>query len=333
MAQAADKIPGHHSSETTRDSQDKMPSIEYSDHHRLFEKLWTSSTEDNLSLYAFRRFKTTHLLNLRLLEEEISQIDHQIYQTGLNLGVGPTSADRLGLKHCKRDKNALRPEELIEENMKLKLRDLIRQYGECNTPMRTSINFTYYIADDGLAAFNRIMAMETCSMIDDERQSHLRTDLSLHEIYKTRLVRVDLGPRTLQDPFQRTIHKWCRWLRYWRLSARSPPDNEGGAQVHTSRDRATQKWSYQNTVQVANAVWRVVVALAANTFIIVPLAMLSHQSRKTTQLITVAVWIVVFSFLVAGFFKGSNQATIALIAAYAAVLSVFISGGLASYSG
>jgi hypothetical protein len=177
------------------------------------------------------------------------------------------------------------------------------------------------------------MAMETCSMIDDERQSYLRTDLSLHEIYKTRLVRVDLGPRILQDPFQRSLHKWFRLFRYWRLSAKPPPDNEQGARVHTSRDRATQKWSYQNTVQVADAVWRVLVALAANIFIVVPLAMLSHQSRKTTQLVTVAIWIVVFSFLVAGFFKASNQATIALIAAYAAVLSVFISGGLASYSG
>lgn len=175
------------------------------------------------------------------------------------------------------------------------------------------------------------MAMETCSMIDDY-QCRIKTDFSLHEIYKTRLVRVDLGPRTLQDPFQRSIHKCFRWFRYWRLSTKSPADNEHGASVHTSRPRATQKWSYQNTVQVADAIWRVLVALTANIFIVIPLAMLSYQSRKTTQLITVAVWIVVFSFLVTGFFKVSNQATIALIAAYAAVLSVFISGGLASYS-
>lgn len=148
MAQVADKTPdfplpssSFHDTETPRGSQDNTPSTEYSDHYRLFERLWTSSTEDNnLSLYAFRRFKTTHLLNLRLLEDEISQIDHQIYQTGLSLDLGPTSADRLGLKHCKRDKNALRPEELIEENTKLKLRDLLRQYGKSNTPKRTSIN-------------------------------------------------------------------------------------------------------------------------------------------------------------------------------------------------
>jgi hypothetical protein len=102
-----------------------------SDDCKLFEKVWASSTEDNnLTLYGFRRFKTTHLLNLRLLEEEIDRIDHQIYQAGLKLGMDPTPADRLGLKHCKKDEHALCPEDVMEEQQIPKLRDLLRQYGK-----------------------------------------------------------------------------------------------------------------------------------------------------------------------------------------------------------
>jgi hypothetical protein len=103
---------------------------EKSESHKLFEKAWTLSTEDsNLALYGFRRFKTAHLLNLRLLEEEIDQIDHQIYQAGLKLGIGPAPNDRLGLKHCQKDEHALCPEEVLDEGLILKLRELLRQYG------------------------------------------------------------------------------------------------------------------------------------------------------------------------------------------------------------
>jgi hypothetical protein len=178
--------------------------------------------------------------------------------------------------------------------------------------------------------------METCSMIDDERRLTLRNDLSLYEIYKTRLVRVDLGPRMLQDPCQRCLHKCLRWFRYQILSrktmSRKPmtwSDNERGV-APTYSNRSTQTWSYQNTVALADTIWRILVALAVNVFIVVPLAILSYQSSKATQLITISVWIVVFSFLTCIFLKTSNQATVAVIAAYAAVLSVFISNGSAS---
>jgi hypothetical protein len=97
----------------------------------LFEKVWSLSTEDNnLALYGFRRFKTTHLLNLRLLEEEIDRIDHRIYQAGLKLGIDPSSSDRLGLKYCQKEEHALRPEEIINEELISKLRELLRQYGK-----------------------------------------------------------------------------------------------------------------------------------------------------------------------------------------------------------
>ena len=102
-----------------------------SDMSKIFCKCWMTSTDDNnLTLHGFRRFKTTHLLNLRFLEHEIAEMDHTIYQAGLGLGLSPSSTDRLGLKHSKRDKHAPRIDDAITQEFILKLRDLLRQYGE-----------------------------------------------------------------------------------------------------------------------------------------------------------------------------------------------------------
>ena len=99
---------------------------------RLFRKLWSSVTDDNpLTLFGFRRFRTSHLLNLRLLEEEIDQLDHKIFQAGLNLGIEPTSADKLGLKNSKRDKSAPSPEEVLDPTLVSRLRQLLKDYGKC----------------------------------------------------------------------------------------------------------------------------------------------------------------------------------------------------------
>jgi hypothetical protein len=68
--------------------------------------------------------------------------------------------------------------------------------------------------------------METFSLMDDECQSNERTDLHPCEMYKTRLLRVDLGPRSLQDPFQRHIHKILHAVRYWSLSRKLIRDEE-----------------------------------------------------------------------------------------------------------
>lgn len=97
---------------------------------RLFENLWSNVTDDNaLTLYGFRRFRTTHLLNLRLLETEIDKIDHQIYQAGLGLDLPLTSADKLGLKHSKRDEHAPCPEDVLKPELVSKLRQVLREYG------------------------------------------------------------------------------------------------------------------------------------------------------------------------------------------------------------
>lgn len=96
----------------------------------VFRKAWIASTADNnLTLHGFRRFKTTHLLNLRFLENEIAEMDHVLYQAGLSLDVSPSSTDRLGLKHSKRDSDIPKISETITDQFKLDLRNLIKQYG------------------------------------------------------------------------------------------------------------------------------------------------------------------------------------------------------------
>lgn len=96
----------------------------------LFRDLWGKVTDDNyLTLYGFRRFRTTHLLNLRFLEKEIDTLDHQIFQAGLKLGHTFASVDKLGLQHGKIDACALGVEEVMNRELVLKMRELIMQYG------------------------------------------------------------------------------------------------------------------------------------------------------------------------------------------------------------
>ena len=186
--------------------------------------------------------------------------------------------------------------------------------------MRARLTLTRFI-DEALAAFNNIMTMETFSLLDDEKQSSLRDDLSLYEIHKTRLLRVDLGTRARTDPFQRWLHKYLRAFRYWRLS--SKVKNAG-----TERGPAANQHlgsSYQNTILIADIIGRITTALLTAVFLIAPLAILSYQSSKNVQLIVISVCILVLSFLVSLSLKVSSFEMMAIAAAYAAVLSVFVS--------
>jgi len=58
--------------------------------HRLpFKEVLEHNTEDNnLTLHGFRRFKTTHLVNLRFLEEEIAELDHKFIKSNRNRWAG-----------------------------------------------------------------------------------------------------------------------------------------------------------------------------------------------------------------------------------------------------
>lgn len=97
---------------------------------RRFRKNWQAASADNsLTLYGFRRFKTSHLLNLRFLEDEIAELDHLVYQAGLTLGIDHAPANRLGLNYCKRDRRIPAIGETITHELVLRLRDLLKQYG------------------------------------------------------------------------------------------------------------------------------------------------------------------------------------------------------------
>lgn len=162
------------------------------------------------------------------------------------------------------------------------------------------------------------MAMETVSLLDDERSSSLRTDLTIHEMYNTRLIRLDLGTRSRTDPFQRWLHKQLRAFRYWRISNRQ---SSAASFMSPSRNR----WSHQNTVFIASIAGRFVAAMVIAVFLVVPLAVLSALSSRGTQLAVVSIFIVVFSIVVAAMLKVSNYEMMVVAAAYAAILSVFVS--------
>ncbi|KAI1273581.1 hypothetical protein F5Y07DRAFT_253008 [Xylaria sp. FL0933] len=266
-----------------------------------FPQHWEKVTADSdLTRHGFRRFKTTQLINLRFLEDEIVELDRIIYQASLSLGFDPSSSDTLGLRDNLRNTDAPRVKEKITQEMVLKLRDLIKEYN------------------DALIAFNQIMTMETFSLMDDERQSSLRTDLSLHAIYNTRLIRTDLGTRSRTDPFQRRIHKYLRDLRYWRLSKRDKNRTEVSGTPSTAH-----RWHYQNTVLIAEVVGRVTTAVIIAVFLVVPLVILGYQP-KNIQVAVISVFILVFSFVVSSMLKISNLETMAVSAAYAAVLATFV---------
>lgn len=166
------------------------------------------------------------------------------------------------------------------------------------------------------------MAMETFSLLDDEKQSSMRTDLTLPELYKSRLLRIDLGPRSRTDPFQDWIHKGIRYFRYWRLSKKSQGDSVESFRSFVKT--GVHRWSNQDSVFWATVLGRFTTALTTGVFLVVPLTVLSPSS-STIQLAVVAACTVSFSLLIATTLKISNFEIIALSAAYAAVISVFLS--------
>ncbi|KAL9015117.1 MAG: hypothetical protein Q9173_000257 [Seirophora scorigena] len=274
----------------------------------IFPKIWGHSTEDrNLTLYGFRRFKTSHLVSLRFLEEEIAELDHRIYQDGLSLDNGTLDrkSDRLGLRCSHRDASVPALQDSITDSVVLRLRSLLKEY------------------DDALASFNKLMAMETFSLIDDEGQSRERNDLHPYEKYKTRLVRADLGTRTAHDPFHRGIQKALRRFQYWRTCGEVETGGEQGTITRPPRD--AKSVSYQNSAFLAGILSRILASLMAGAFMVLPLIMVSYQTRQRDRLITISIWIVGFSLSLAATLRASNLTTTGVVAAYAAVLSVFVS--------
>ena len=152
---------------------ESLPARRVNSFGEQFRELWPCVTADsNFTLHGFRRFRTSHLLNLRFLENEIAELDHIIYQAGLSLGNPLSSRDRLGLKHSKRDANVPTINESITEQLVLKLRCLIKQYG-VSVVSHCKLIGLKAVTDEALVIFNSIMNMETMSLLDDERQSSM----------------------------------------------------------------------------------------------------------------------------------------------------------------
>ena len=307
--------------------------IEESETSRFFRKLWGSVTDDNpLTLFGFRRFRTTHLLNLRLLEEEIDQLDHKIFQAGLNLGMEPTNMDKLGLKDSKRDKSAPSPEEALDPDLVSKLRQLLKDYGKSVVNEKLEmLGLTGILGvDDGLTSFNQIMMMETFALADNSWQAKLRSsNHNPYEIYKTRLVRLDTMGRSRSGDFlRRGLRKYLRafWFFLWTGGRKSPSHSP---YYSATALESNLKRSYQNTSRIADIIARLVVALLTGAFLVVPLVILSRQSTNEAHLITISVCIVMFSSLVSLLSNASNEETMVASAAYAAVLSVFFTNNSA----
>lgn len=177
-----------------------------------------------------------------------------------------------------------------------------------------------FSADEALISFNTIMSMDTFSLLDDGKLANARTDLTLYEKYKTRLLRVDQGPRARQDPLQRFLHQLFRSFRYKRMSKFPTTDPEG-----TSQLKAHQEWSSQNTALIADITGRCIIAVLTAVFLTVPLATLSRESRKSIQVGVISICVAAFACLVSVLLRASNLDMMVVTAAYTAILAVFVS--------
>lgn len=96
-----------------------------------FVKVWRIATADkNMTMHGFRRFKTSHLVNLRLLEHELEKLDREVYQAGMKLEAPISKIDRLGLGQSQRDRDAKAASEVINRETVMRLRRLLQEYGK-----------------------------------------------------------------------------------------------------------------------------------------------------------------------------------------------------------
>ncbi len=173
------------------------------------------------------------------------------------------------------------------------------------------------------------MSMETFSLADNTNQSSAGQGFHAYEKFKTRMLRVDLPRRqSSRDPIQHFLRKGLRRLWYalnlWKLRA---DDEEQGQTRSLGRVIATWDRTYQNTTRIAEAVTRFVIAMITGAALIVPLIILSHLDSAHSRLLVVISFVSVFCFLLSLLSKASNYETMAASAAYAAVLTVFVSNG------
>lgn len=291
-----------------------------------FAKNWKICTsQERVTLFGFRRFRTSQLLNIRFLEDEIAKLDADIYQAGLKLGIEEEKEDRLGLRNAQRLADASEAASIITDANVQKLRSLIREYSK-------NISFSYstikpliqYFLDEALISFNAIMLMEKSSLADSDMLSSQQTHLSLHEVFTTRILRVDLAPRSFKDPLRGWLHGRLRSLRFDR-----PKNDTLRQSSEPNRDiqtvEAKRRKHYRDSTWLAEISARLLVAFLAAVFFVVPLVILNYQDSTKAHLLTVSLCIIIFSVMLSLGTKASNQETMVACGGYAAVLVVFVS--------
>ena len=174
------------------------------------------------------------------------------------------------------------------------------------------------------------MSMETFSLADNTNKASSRQDLHAYEKFKTRMLRVDLPlRRSSRDPIQHFLRKGLRRLWYslnlWKLRT---DDEEQGPKGPLGRVMANWDRTYQNTARIAEALTRFAIAVIAGAALVVPLVVLTYQVSQERRLLVVISFVSMFCILLSILSKASNYETMAASAAYAAVLTVFVSNGV-----
>ena len=171
------------------------------------------------------------------------------------------------------------------------------------------------------------MSMETFSLADNLSKASTVQKLNAHEKFKTRLLRVDLPSRkNSRDPIQHYLRKGLRRLWYsWNTPQLRPEDEEQRHTdpFHTLSPSLERTWG--NTARIAEVLTRFIITCIAGVALVVPLVILSAQPTEQARLPVVVICIVLFCLVVSTLSKATNYEAMAASAAYAAVLTVFLS--------
>ena len=170
--------------------------------------------------------------------------------------------------------------------------------------------------------------METFTLSNNRWQFNTRENTNSYEVFKSRLVRVDLPRRTgSRDILRHYLQKSLRaiwFFAYFRQASGSSVSHIPPSESPSVLERNSSKQSYQNTAQLVDFLTRFIVAISSCAFLVVPLATLSTARSHNAQLALISVFIVLFCLLISSLSKASNQEIMTASAAYAAVLVVFL---------
>jgi hypothetical protein len=168
------------------------------------------------------------------------------------------------------------------------------------------------------------MLMEKSSLADSDLLSSQQTHLAPHEVFSTRILRVDLPPQSSKDPLRRWLHGRLRSLRFDRWKNISAQQESGFHDVSQTMETKRRK-HYRDNTSMADVSARLLMAITAAIFFVIPLVILNFQNSTKAHLLTVCLCIIIFSLIISLGTKASNQETMVACGGYAAVLVVFVS--------